>query len=292
MLYGNYESLLILQENPLEPLCPSMDPWSLVLYIKFKRSKSREPLKDIDNNKDIKDAFGNLITWISGWNDPDNVLQLLSAVSTVHASRGHDLNSQHHDQYDQSVELHLSGEKSGCYYYAMNPHHWRNRNLKNSKLLHNAINQNSKDSFTYRPHSNSPLMLWELLDKWAFLTSMNSVWDLIIWTMTLIAVKLFLREDEVSQLQLSSLNKDLSVICEDRMIDRLVFIVKGKADTHLVMLMLWPDYNIPELCPILHLVTYITVSSYKSGFMFLPKDIIDNSPAHGHFSKAISYSTN
>jgi len=88
----------------------------------------------------------------------------LSAVSTVHASRGHDLNSQHHDQYDQSVELHLSGEKSGCYYYAMNPHHWRNRNLKNSKLLHNAINQNSKDSFTYRPHSNSPLMLWELLD--------------------------------------------------------------------------------------------------------------------------------
>ena len=105
-----------------------------------KRSKSGEPLKDIDNNKDIKDAFGNPITWISGWNDPDNVLQLLSAVSAVHASSGHDLNSQHHDQYDQSVELHLSGEKSGCYYYAMNPHHWRNRNLKNSKLLHNAIN--------------------------------------------------------------------------------------------------------------------------------------------------------
>ncbi|KAJ1522435.1 hypothetical protein HK096_002029, partial [Nowakowskiella sp. JEL0078] len=69
---------------------------------------------------------------------------------------------------------------------------------------------------------------------------------------------------------------NLSVVKDDSQIEGLAMTVHGKVDQHPVTLMLWADHNIPKLCPILHLITYISATGYESGYLFPTKEIIEN----------------
>ena len=72
-LLGDYESMLILKENRPR-FCPAMSPRMIANFIKFKRLKRG------------RDIYGRNIKCQGGWNDPDNVKQLLSAVGALHAA--------------------------------------------------------------------------------------------------------------------------------------------------------------------------------------------------------------
>ena len=56
-LIGDFTSLLILQKTSPTPFCPSINPSSLVLFIKWKRQPVTTILKDIHEN-DVLDIYG------------------------------------------------------------------------------------------------------------------------------------------------------------------------------------------------------------------------------------------
>ncbi|KAI9345453.1 hypothetical protein DFJ73DRAFT_489403 [Zopfochytrium polystomum] len=57
-IIGDYDSLLMLLEEPPTPVCPSMKPSTLASFIRFKRFPPGTLLVDADNNP-VRDVFGN-----------------------------------------------------------------------------------------------------------------------------------------------------------------------------------------------------------------------------------------
>lgn len=78
--------------------------------------------------------------------------------------------------------------------------------------------------------------------------------------MTLIGIRLFLREEELADLQVSLFQKDLCIISEKGVVEGLAVVVHGKSDVVPVTLMLWSDYENPAFCPVLHLLAFIFLS--------------------------------
>jgi hypothetical protein len=93
----------------------------------------------------------------------------------------------------------------------------------------------------------------------------NTVWDLMIWTMTLVACILFLREDEVASLAFESINYDLCIVNDNRTVEGVSLKVQGKSDPVPVTLMLWANDNVPELCPVRHLLCFLYLTGITEG---------------------------
>ena len=87
-LIGDYESLLMLLDNPPEPFCPSMSPNTIADIIDFKRQPTGSIFTRIGEDKQCYDVLGRPVVCQGGWNDPRNVDQMLSAVTVLHSARG------------------------------------------------------------------------------------------------------------------------------------------------------------------------------------------------------------
>lgn len=262
MFIGDYESLLILLEKPPEPFCPAMNPLTICHYIHFKRWPKDTPLRNIITNELVLDIFGNSIVCQGKWKDPKNVDQLISAIGAIHAAKGH------RECFFDSCKDCIDDGNLGCRFHRGNPLFWKKGNPKNCDLLENIINKNSKDGSSYVSHGDSPITPWELIDIREHLINSNNLYDLQIITMILVSVKLFLREDEVSSLRIESFIQDLFVVTPEGYIEGLAVSVQGKSDQKPVTLMLWADNDIPNLCPIRHLLVYLYESKICSGFIF------------------------
>ncbi|KAI8833674.1 hypothetical protein BJ741DRAFT_579538 [Chytriomyces cf. hyalinus JEL632] len=84
-LIGDHDSQLMLMDNP-PPCPPSMNKESIVKFIKFKREEEGTPL--LYNNELVLDIYGIPVVCQGGWNDPKIVVQLLTALTSVHEARG------------------------------------------------------------------------------------------------------------------------------------------------------------------------------------------------------------
>lgn len=196
-LIGDYESLLILLEYPPEPFCPSMDPNSIALFINWKRYPAGSPLLEIGNGSVIlADVEGNPIRCQGTWNDPNNVNQLLSAVGAIHEARNQ--GGAYFNSCEDCIDIYTRlNDKSGCRFHTT-AQLWRRGNPRTAVVVKNTFKQSNIDGSGYVAEGDSALTPWELLSLRDRLLSTNSLWDLEFWVMTLIAIKLFLREDEVN----------------------------------------------------------------------------------------------
>jgi len=146
------------------------------------------------------------------------------------------------------------------------------------------------DSSDYVAKGDSPLTPWELIDIRNYLLRSGSLWDFQFWTMILVACKLFLREDELSSLSFGSIDKSLSVVDESGSVHGLAVVIKGKSDSKPVTLMLWGDDDVPELCPVRHLLAFLSMLGSRSGYFF-PDYATNSSMSSSHVSSPIAYST-
>ena len=165
---------------------------------------------------EVKDVFGNFIKCRGGWNDPKNVDQMLSAVTTVHNAR---LQEGYTSTYSNAcVEccklLNEHQDKSGCPFHCYKPIHWRTGNPKTSTIIKNALHRNSKEGASYVAHGDSPLTPWELMSFRTYLLATNNLYDFSTWLMTLVSVKLFLRESEAATIKIEDFVNDLNVLNE------------------------------------------------------------------------------
>ena len=268
-LIGRYSSLLMLLDTVPEPFCPSMEPEAIALFIKYKRGEMDEVLQDLSGNS-VFDVFGNLVRCDGKWKDPKNVDQLLSAIGAIHSANG-----QRGTFIDTCVEcVNLESQKNyhGCRFHRGSPLIWRKGNPKDCDLIMNVVNQNSKDGSTYLSRGDSPLTPWELLDIRQKLLSSNSLSDLQVWLMILLACRMFLRHEELASLKFESFNKDISIVKPDCNVEALAIQVFGKSDRAPVILQIWRDDINPELCPIKHLLVYVYLLGASSGYLFPKKE--------------------
>lgn len=64
----------------------------------------------------------------------------------------------------------------------------------------------------YKATGDTPISPWELLKFRTYLMSTNNLWDLQMYVMTLVSIKLFLREEEIGGMRINHFMSDLFVI--------------------------------------------------------------------------------
>jgi hypothetical protein len=289
---GDYQSLLIMLDRPPEPFVPSMGVESIRLFIDSKTGVKGTSLVD-RHGVLVKDVLGRNMVVQGGWNDPTIVAQLLSAISGIHSARQQ--RGQYLEACQDCIDQDNSGQLAGCRYHRGTPLLWRKGNPKESDLMMNVVKQTKIDNPDYVPKGDTPLSPWELISMRTYLISQNTVWDLMIWTMTLVACMLFLREDEVASLSFESINYDLCIVNDNGTVEGVSLKVQGKSDPLPVTLMLWANDEVPELCPIRHLLCFIYLTGVTEGPWFPSKENLTahlkSSSRSSGFSDVIEYAT-
>lgn len=125
---------------------------------------------------------------------------------------------------------------------------------------------------SYVPNGSTPVSPWEFLQFRSYLLQSNDKWDLQTFVMTLLSIKLFLREEEAGRIRIEDFREDLFLINELGEIEGVALTIQGKCDHVPVTLMLYGDSVNPLFCPLKHLFLYMHVFGIQSGYLFPSKD--------------------
>ncbi|KAJ3114215.1 hypothetical protein HK100_001732, partial [Physocladia obscura] len=270
-LIGDYESMLIMEQKRLLPECLLISEKTIEAFCRMKTGKKGTPL--MLGGSPQNDIFGNPVLCDSSWKNPKNMNLFLSAISTLHASRGNG------GKYKEKCDACARAERRsrGCFHHAGNPLLFRRGNPRMAEFVRNGFQNVQQDLSAHTEHGADPFTPFELVSVRANLLTKNAADGLMLWTMILIGSRLFLRSDELLDLKFDSndgvncIRWDLCQVVNNEVVS-IAFAVKGKSDPAPVILMLELDRQHRNLCPIRHLLAYLHVTSLKSGFFFPPLD--------------------
>jgi hypothetical protein len=173
---GDYESLLILQEDAPRPFCPSISQETISDFIRWKRGNQDELLTD-GNRNPIKDIHGNDIYCENGWKAPKVVKQFKSAVTAIH-----EVNHQTGPYQDKCAAcLAVGMEGRGCQHHRYNPQLWRIGDPAKALAVKQAYKKSNKDGEGYQEGGDTPLTPLELMRIRARLLSTNKIADFQLW---------------------------------------------------------------------------------------------------------------
>ncbi|MGH7974033.1 MAG: hypothetical protein ACREBR_00805, partial [bacterium] len=223
-------------------------------------------MKTVGSNQLVLDALGKPMTCMGGWNDPDNVAQLLSAVRVCHEAMGH--RGDYGDRCEDCIAANKAGNFMGCLPHQGTPLVYCKGNPTMTELLRNEMKKSKKDASAYTPEGDVPLVPTELLLLRNYLVSSNDIAKFQTYVMVLVSTKLFLRANEVINLRIEDILLPYSNTRLDGATISLLVKVKGKSDKCNVSLMLWADDRIPKMCPVRHLLAYCYLIGIKGGYIF------------------------
>jgi hypothetical protein len=108
----------------------------------------------------------------------------------------------------------------------------------------------------------------ELVKIGRHLTSDNNLEKWCLWTKMLFACKLFLRSDEHAEFTDSDFVPQLTAYDAANQVTMLAVRVQGKSDDEEVILCIWRDDDVPELCLVRALLAWVALSGYTGGYLF------------------------
>lgn len=270
-LIGDYESILMLLDTPTKPIVPSMNPVTIALFVRFKRQKKGDVLRN-DGGSIVKDVLGNEVECQGGWKDPRNVDQLFAAISSIHEVRNQ--LGQFQEKCDECFALDAQQQYHGCSIHRGSPALWTKGDPKHSSHLKNALRGNSKMGRDYQARGDNPLAPFEMVKIKNACVATNKLCDFQFWVMTIIGIRLALREDELCDLKLTDsngincINWDLTTISPGGLPSGIGFNIKGKSDSTIVRLQLWAADDVPSSCPVRHLFAWLFLTGIRSGYLF------------------------
>ncbi|KAJ3233366.1 hypothetical protein HDU81_002299 [Chytriomyces hyalinus] len=302
-LLGDHDSQLMLLDNPpARP--PSVNKETIIKFINFKRDKEGTPL--LHNNEPVLDIFGNQVLCQGGWNDPKNVAQLLTALTSVHQALGVEENEPYCDPCDACIALDKAGERYGCDSCRGRgmPRLWRRGNPCRNIDVKNTMARSTRKGAGYQSVGDSPLTPQELLNIRQHLMGKGVV-GFQEWTMLLCGSFLFCGVQKTEPVEHQSrtdyncINWDITVFSPNGEIEGLGFTLLGKSDLTPVNVIMWRIDDLPMLCPLKHLLAWIYLTGISSGYLFPSRNELDrivearkNDPScHIHCKEGISYET-
>ena len=203
--------LIVEEKRPL--FCPAMSPYMISI---------------VDNHeRPVKDVYGREMVCQGGWNDPDNVKSLMSAVGAFHIAAEN--SGQFSERCMNCIDMDRREDYHGCIHHRMIPQLWRRGDPRTHQVLKNAVKTSYKNGSGYIAEGDSPLTPWELIQIRNSRVFIGNVEDLQFFVVVLLAVTL---TDSSIQCDGSSLNRDGSL-------KGLAMKIQGKTDSVPVTLMLW-----------------------------------------------------
>ena len=264
---GDYESLLMLMLPCGTDGVPSMKVSTVEEFLRLKRTAKNTELVDADGEP-VLDVLGGQIYCDGGWNAPAKANQLSTAISDMHEA--HKQIGAYMEPCHECMRLPVEKKRDGCDKHLNMPKVHRSGNPTTDPLFKNSLRKSRKDGANWIERGDSQLLPSDLLLLRTHLLSSNSITGLQTWCIVIIAVKLFLRPDEVLSLRVDSIQQDL-IIWKDGHCHSVTFQVMGKCDWQNVHLVAWADDDNPDLCTICPLLLYLHLSGIKSGCLF-PKE--------------------
>lgn len=287
ILIGDYDSMILLLRD-VPKHAPAMKIESLVCFMKYKYGAPGTPLKDIESRQ-VEDVDGNAVMCTGTWLAPKILQQFQAAISNLHRANDHE--ASYYDVCDACMELPQAERFKGCARHSCRPRLVRAGNPTKNESFKNAKTTIERDRSAYEENGTTPLIPTEVRDIRNYLISSNTIAGLQMYVILIVAIKLFLRFDEFSTLDIvDSFITELHVVSATA-IAALCVQVQGKCDRKPVQLLLWADDEMPEFCPIRHLLIYVFLIGAKKGVLFPQDQELNNKPPDGHYKNALTYAT-
>jgi len=201
-MIGDYESLLILEDDEILPIRPSISEKSLEGFCLYKSGLKGSPLTV--RVQPVKSVTGKDMVCDGGWKNGKNMSAYLSAMSTLHTAKGN--RGPYTEPCPRCFEMPIQERHRGCEHHPGNPHVFRTGNPRMSETMLNTYQNVQADLVGHVVNGDTPLTPWELLQIREHLLVQNCVHSLQIWTMIIIGTALFLRSDEILDLKFNDKN--------------------------------------------------------------------------------------
>ena len=281
LLIGDYQSALLCDRK----LCPDrplpMNPSTVCAYLAYMCTDYGATITDYKTGKPLKDRIGNYVKGTGKWNDPGNVQTTQAALKKLHHLYMHLREAiTYSPACEECIALTKNKGQIGTYVACEDCHNSFSRArtkatgnvMTDPGVLDYCALKQRELSETHTVEGNAQLTPADIRDIRGVLLSAGggkvSVENLKVYTMILIGIRLFLRSDELLNLQFNHVVQKLTVINDQKGVQALAFVVKGKCDKKQVTLMVWANDAHPDICPVRHLLLYIALSGRTHGYLF------------------------
>ena len=264
-LKGDYDSMLIILLPATFTQVPTVLASTAEEFVRLKRSPRNTEIVATDGMP-VMDVLGAQIFSDGSWNAPGKAAQFQSAINNLCEEHGH------RGEYTEECKrcMSLTGElrRQGCDWHVSTfPQLQRAGNTTNSTVMKNTMRKSAKDGANWVEKGDTQLLPCDLRAIRTYLLSNNGIIGVQSWTIALLAVKLFLRPDEVLSIRMDDVLDNL-IIRKDGHVHSVTINVMGKSDKQNVALQAIADDDNPDFCPVRMLLVYVHLCGIKKGWLF------------------------
>ena len=288
MMYGDYDSLLILPSPPPNNVI-SMTAKSIELFLLYKRQKAGTPLLDPSTQEPVNDIFGKPFVCDGTWRAPDSNKIFNAAIANLHTANNQ--KGVYHEACKDCLAIHENDQYKGCVRHSGCPLTQRSGDPTNATEYTNSKAEVQKKDANYEKKGSSQLIPADLRFLQSALLSSDTIFNLQLWVIIIISCRLFLRHDEFHDLSDVNFVSSLFAIFPDG-IEHLGLWVCGKADKGVKKyLKVVTDREYPDLDAVSVLLVYLWLIGWKGGYLFPSSGEIRSQPDNGIYSTTICYTT-
>jgi hypothetical protein len=269
-LIGDSTSRIILGVNPPKH-APPIDPKSLIAFAKMMVFEESTVVTN-HLGQPLLDIHGEPVLAVGKWLKYSPLSQFKAAVSSLHKKREHThtwidkcsacvnapahLGCRFHAGFGRKVVENTGNPTTSTYF------------VQQFQMLSNMVDHVSEVGKSLDPfqlETFGKYFLTKALQPGASLET--TVHYIQLWTMYVLCVFAFFRDDDVTSLQVCDL-----VVYESRMrngvLDRLCFLVKGKAELTDIQVLVWKNIQSDFLDALSWFSLYLSITNIQNGYIF------------------------
>jgi hypothetical protein len=291
-LTGDYDSGIICHRDDCPSNPPPVDLDTAIHFLRFRCFEKGVPLLNHRTEQPILDTDGRPISCCGDWNSKNTVKLYGQALTKLHTAYP-DHNCAYVEECPECKQLYTSSNSGsiGCIDHAGKPLLKKKGNPVLDKDF--KTNKSNMDTYVdqhYESRSTIALMPTEVRDIRDALLLRNDLFGLMVWTMIIVAIKLFLRVEEATGLRMENFNDNMKYFAiKKEGVEALAMWIFGKSDDFAVNLLLWDDLECPEFSATRALMIWIAVSGIKSGYLFPTKGELGNLAPNGECKTHFAY---
>ena len=155
MMYGDYDSLLILLNPPPNNVI-SMTAKCIELFLLYKCQKAGTPILDPSTQDPVKDIFGKPFVCDGTWRAPDSNKIFNAAIANLHTA-----NSQkgvYHEVCKDCLAIHENDQYKGCVHHSGCPLTQRSGDPTNATEYANSKAEVQNQNANYEKKRSSQLI--------------------------------------------------------------------------------------------------------------------------------------
>ena len=197
MMYGDYDSLLILLSPPPNNVI-SMTAKSIELFLLYNHQKAGTPLLDPSTQEPVKDIFGKPFVCDGTWRAPDSNKIFNAAIASLHTANNQ--KDVYCEAYKDYLAIHENDWYKWCVHHSGCPLTQRSGDPTSATEYANSKAEVQKKDANYEKKGSSQLIPADLCFLQNTLLSSDTIFNLQLWVIIIISCRLLLHHDEFHDL--------------------------------------------------------------------------------------------